>query len=141
MGFRFFDFPILALIFRSPLVMGGNLLQADDWTTSLLTNAEVIAVDQHSRDNHPVITTDTIVIWTARPQSGKGFGTDYYVAVFNISDTAQTVHYGWRDLRLSARSYRLRDLWTHGDIGSATSLEINLPPHASVLYRAAPNHQ
>ena len=121
-------------IFRSPLIMGGNLLESDDWTTSLLTNAEVIAVDQRSTENHPVITTDNIVIWTARPQSGR----DSYVAVFNISDTAQTVHYRWSDLGLSAPGYRLRDLWTHTNMGSAASLEITLPPHASVLYRAVP---
>jgi hypothetical protein len=130
-------------IFRSPLIMGGNLLLSDAWTTSLLTNAEVIAVDQHSRDNHPVITTDDIVIWTAKPQSGRDSGRnsgrdsgrEFYVAVFNISDTAQTVHYAWSDLGLSESSYRLRDLWTHTDRGLATSLEITLPPHASVLYR------
>ncbi len=126
-------------IFRSPLIMGGNLLLSDAWTTSLLTNAEVIAVDQHSRDNHPVITTDNIVIWTARPLSGRDAGRAFYVAVFNVSDTAQTVHYRWSDLGLSASSYRLRDLWTHTDLGSATSIEVTLPPHASVLYRAAPN--
>lgn len=124
-------------IFRSPLIMGGNLLQSDDWTTSLLTNAEVIAVDQHSRDNRPVINTDNIVIWTARPE----FGRDSYIAVFNISDIAQTVHYDWSALGLSAPSYNLRDLWTHTNIGSTTSIEITLPPHASVLYRAAPNHR
>ena len=118
-------------IFRSPLIMGGNLLLSDAWTTSLLTNAEVIAVDQDSRDNHPVITTDNIVIWTSRSQSGR----DSYIAVFNISDTAQTVHYTWRDLGLPAPSYRVRDLWTHTERGSATSIEITLPPHASVLYR------
>jgi len=121
-------------IFRSPLIMGGNLLLSDAWTTSLLTNAEVIAVDQNSSDNHPVITTDNIVIWTAQPQSRRDSG-NFYVAVFNISDAAQTVHYAWSDLGLSAPSYRLRDLWTHTDRGSATSLEVTLPPHASVLYR------
>jgi hypothetical protein len=123
-------------IFRSPLIMGGNLLRSDDWTTSLLTNGEVLAVDQHSRDNHPVITTDNVVIWTARPEAGK----DSYVTVFNISDTTQTVHYAWRDLGLAAPSYKLRDLWRRAEMESATSLDITLPPHASVLYRAAPNH-
>src|SRR6266498_720635 len=81
-------------IFRSPLIMGGNLLRSDAWTTSLLTNTEVITVDQHSRQNRPVITTDKVVIWTARPESGR----DAYLAVFNISDTEQTVHYAWSDL-------------------------------------------
>ena len=126
-------------IFRSPLIMGGNLLRTDAWTASLLTNTEVIAVDQHSTNNRPVINTDSIVIWTARPASGRSSGRDRYVAVFNISDTAQTVHYAWSVLGLPAPGYRLRDLWTHKDIGSATSLEITLPPHASVLYRATPN--
>ena len=42
-------------MFRSPLMMGGDLLSMDEWTTSLLTNPEVIALDQHSRDNHPVV--------------------------------------------------------------------------------------
>ena len=34
-------------IFRSPLIIGGNLTLFDEWTESLLTNPEVIAVDQH----------------------------------------------------------------------------------------------
>jgi hypothetical protein len=128
-------------IFRSPLIMGGNLLQSDTWTTSLLTNAEVIAVDQHSTENHPVITTDSIVIWTARPESVRDSGGDSYVAVFNISDTKQTVDYAWSDLGLSGLSYGLRDLWIHKDIGPATSLEVTVSPHASVLYRATPNRR
>ena len=124
--------------------MGGNLLQSDNWTTSLLANAEVIAVDQHSSDNHPVITMDNIVIWTARPasESGRDSAKERYLAVFNVSDIAQNVHYRWSDLGLSARGYWLRDLWTHKNIGSATSVEITLLPHASVLYRVTPNlHQ
>jgi alpha-galactosidase len=124
-------------IFRSPLIMGGNLLLADDWTTSLLTNEEVIAVDQHSRDNHPVLTTDNVVIWTARPELGRG----HYVAVFNISDTEQTVRYAWSDLGLPAPRYRLRDLWSHAKTGTGASLEITLPPHASVLYSALPSRR
>jgi len=121
-------------IFRSPLIMGGNLTQADAWTTSLLTNAEVIAVDQHSTDNRPVINTENIVIWTARPETGKGT----YIAVFNLSETGQTVQYAWKDLGLESAKYQLRDLWERQDLGSANSLSITLPPHASILYRAAP---
>jgi hypothetical protein len=121
-------------IFRSPLIMGGNLLQSDAWTTSLLTNPEVIAVDQHSTDNRPVITTDDLVIWTARAESGR----DAYVAVFNISDTAQTVHYAWNDLGFSAPSYRLRDLWTRQNIDTGAAVDVTLRPHASILYRVSP---
>ena len=45
-------------IFPSPLIVGGDLPAADAWTLSLLTNPEVIAVDQHSSGNRPVINTD-----------------------------------------------------------------------------------
>ncbi len=41
-------------IFRSPLILGGELPSSDEWTTKLLTNPEVLAVDQHSKDHRPV---------------------------------------------------------------------------------------
>jgi hypothetical protein len=121
-------------MFRSPLIIGGNLTRADAWTTALLTNTEVIAVDQHSKENRPVINTENVVIWTAQPESGKGS----YVAVLNLSDAGQNVHYDWKDLGLRSANYKLRDLWERRNIGSATSLSITLPPHSSVLYRATP---
>ena len=120
-------------VFRSPLIMGGNLLQADAWTTSLLTNPEVIAVDQHSTGNRPVIAADDTIVWLARPE----FGDDFYIAVFNISDARQTIHYEWKDLGLAANSYRLRDLWLRKNLQSAASLNVTLEPHASVLLQAS----
>lgn len=120
-------------IFRSPLIMGGDLLALtdDDWTTSLLTNEEVIEVDQHSNHNHAVLTTDTTAVWLARPENGEG----YYVAVFNLSDKEQTVHYEWKDLGVPAGTYRIHDLWEGKDFDPVKSLIITLRPHASVLYR------
>jgi alpha-galactosidase len=118
-------------IFRSPLIMGGDLLSLDDWTKSLLTNTEVIAVNQHSSENHPVITTDNIVIWTAKPDDGKG----RYVAVFNIGDTEQTVSYEWKQLALPDGNRKVRDLWQKKDMAKAKSLNLKLAPHASALWR------
>jgi hypothetical protein len=117
-------------IFRSPLIMGGNLTQADAWTKSLLTNSEVIAVDQHSLDNKPVITTDDLVVWIAKPEKRKGF----YVAIFNVSDQPKTVNYSFKDLGLSSSSYRMRDLWEHQELGVAKAVNVTLRPHTSVLY-------
>ncbi|HKV39843.1 MAG TPA: alpha-L-fucosidase, partial [Blastocatellia bacterium] len=94
-------------IFRSPLIMGGDLRSNDEWTTSLLNNPAVIAVDQHSRENHAVITTSDVAVWTARPDSGTG----YYVAVFNLGETERTIHYEWKQLGLPERAHSMRDLW------------------------------
>ena len=121
-------------IFRSPLMIGANLPKNDAWTTSLLTNPEVIAVDQHSNENRPVISTSTVVVWTARPDAGD----DRYLAVFNLDEHEQKVHYDWKELGLTGPKFQLRDLWERKDLGTATSLSVTLPPHGCTLYRLSP---
>jgi hypothetical protein len=121
-------------IFRSPLMMGGDLPHNDAWTTALLTNSEFLAVDQQSRDPKLAFSSDDDVVWTSRPQDNAG----YYVAVFNRADTPRTLHFGWEQLGIPAGAYGLRDLWEHRDLGKQESLAVQLPPHACVLYSARP---
>jgi len=121
-------------IFRSPLMMGGDLTGNDAFTLSLLTNSEVLGVNQHSTGNHPVLVDTQRAAWIAQPESGAG----YYVAVFNRGDSPRTYNYTWKELGLKAGSYRLRDLWQHQDLGHAESLTITLPSHGAELYKAVP---
>jgi alpha-galactosidase len=127
-------------MFPSPLMVGGELPAADAWTLSLLTNSEVLAVDQHSSENHPVIdiSTDKTVVWLAEagPDSAKGDGQ--YLAVFNLTESKAVVRYEWKELGMTRKAYMLRDLWEHKDLGSASALTVTLPPHSSILYRASP---
>jgi alpha-galactosidase len=126
-------------IFRSPLMMGGDLPSNDAWTTSLLTNAEVIAVNQRSRGGHPVFTSSTTAIWVAEDSSGKvSQAKGHYVAAFNLADIQQTIHHSWQELKLEGANDRVRDLWEHKDLGSVQNLNVTLAPHASVLYRVSP---
>ena len=117
-------------IFPSPLMVGGDLPRADAWTTSLLTNPEVIEVDQNSTGNHPVITTDKAVVWMAQSSTTKG----YYLAAFNLGESSETLHYSWKDLGLPGSNYGLRDLWERKDLGASGAVNLTLPPHGSVLY-------
>jgi len=126
-------------ISRSPLIMGGDLTSMDAWTTSLLTNPEVIDVNQNSRENRAVISNDTAAVWLARLSSiflaDRILSREYcYLAVFNLSDREQTLRYEWKQLDLSGPVYRVRDLWSHKKLGKARSLTVTLPAHASVLY-------
>jgi hypothetical protein len=121
-------------IFPSPLMVGGELPSADAWTTSLLTNPEVIAMDQHSTGNHPVITTDKVVVWVAQSSLTKS----QYLAVFNISESNQALQYAWQDLGFTGPKYKLRDLWQRKDAGIAASIEVTVPPHGVVLYSLSP---
>jgi alpha-galactosidase len=121
-------------IFPSPLMVGGELPSADAWTTSLLINPEVIAMDQHSTGNHPVITTDKVVVWVAQSSLTKS----QYLAVFNISESNQALQYAWKDLGFTGPKYKLRDLWQRKDAGVAASIEVTVPPHGVVLYSLSP---
>jgi hypothetical protein len=116
---------------RSPLVAGTNLTKMDSATEALYTNPEVIAVDQHSRENREWSRKGPLVVWTARPEEGTG----RYVAVFNLGDKAQDVTSSWKDLGLPEGNHAVRDLWARKDLGSATSLKTSLAAHAVMLYR------
>jgi len=66
-------------ISRSPLMFGGDLPSNDEFTLSLLTNPEVLAVDQHSRNNKQLFRDKGKVAWVAdAPDGGK------YLALFNL---------------------------------------------------------
>ena len=122
-------------VFRSPLIMGGSLvaLKNDSATLALLTNPEVLDVDQHSTNSHAAINTESSAVWVSQPMSGGG----NYVAIFNLQDKPQTFHLAASDLGLPVASYRIRDLWSRKDLPPASSLNFTLPPHASVLFRLA----
>src|SRR5262249_4989291 len=70
-------------ITTSPLMIGGNLTEMDAWTTSLLTNREILALDQHSVNGRQVLdlgnATGNAVVWRAQMADGDG----EYLAVFN----------------------------------------------------------
>ena len=70
-------------IIRSPLIIGANLTRNDDWTTSRLTNQEVLDVNQHSSSNRPIIISNRTVVWSALSASGH----DRYLALFNRGET------------------------------------------------------
>jgi len=117
-------------IFRSPLIMGGNLTRMDGWTTRLLTNPEVLAVDQHSSGGRQVTAGDNAIVW--RAQDGKG---GYYLAAFNLGEETRKLNWSWTQLGMPEATYRLRDLWERKGMGTAAKLSLSINKHGSVLLR------
>lgn len=66
-------------IARSPLMHGGDLTKTDAETLALLTNREVLAVNQHSSENHQLFSRDGQIAWLARVPDSQ----DRYLALFN----------------------------------------------------------
>ncbi len=119
-------------IARSPLIMGGDLRHLDAPTLALLTNPEVLAVNQASTDNQPHFVEDGMRVWTARPVTQAG---SRYLALFNTTDKAREVGIDFRWLGI-ASTVRVRDLWDRKDIGTANRrFAATLPPHGAGLYQ------
>jgi alpha-galactosidase len=114
-------------IARSPLILGTNLTRMDEQIETMMTNPEVIAVDQRSTGNRPVIQGPDTVIWTAI-EPGV-----HLVAVFNLRDVPATITETWSQLGLDKKSYRVRDLWQREDVGTQPSLLVSLPAHGAAL--------
>jgi alpha-galactosidase len=121
-------------IIRSPLMFGGDLPSCDAWTLSLLTNAEVLAVNQNSAKNHQSYLADEVLAWTAEIPGSS----ERYVAVFNLSDVERKVQLDWDAVGVPTRSVKVRDLWAGKDLGDQPALQITLPAHASWLARVSP---
>jgi alpha-galactosidase len=69
-------------IARSPLMYGGDMTKMDDFTLSLLTNDEVLAVNQNSTSNRPLFDHDNLMAWIADVPNSP----DKYLALFNARD-------------------------------------------------------
>jgi len=142
-------------IARSPLIMGGNMTKNDDFTLSLMTNDEVLAVDQESTNNRQLFNTNNMVAWVADVPDSK----DKYLALFNASpapvggrgrveaptpaaDTASAqpreISVSLAELGFSA-SVKVRDLWNHKNLGSVTgTFTQTINSHGAGLYRIHP---
>ncbi len=122
-------------IARSPLILGANLTQLDAFAETLLTNREVLFVDQHSTGNHllaGVGEPGRDVVW--RSDEPKG-GKRSFVAAFNVGDTPLDYNYAWKQLGLKGSEHRVRDLWQAEELGHMKELKGTLPPHGAALFR------
>jgi len=122
-------------IFRSPLMFGGDLPSNDAFTLSLLTNDEVLAVDQHSRENHELFANGNEVAWVASAPNSR----DKYLALFNLDDHASaTLGVKWTQLNLNGKC-AVRDLWQHKELGdSEGEASVEVRPHGARLLRIHP---
>jgi hypothetical protein len=121
-------------IARAPLMFGGDMVKMDEYTLSLLTNDEVLAVDQHSLNNRPLYDRAGLVAWTADVPGSP----DRYLALFNANGSSASCGVKLADLGLGGPA-RVRDLWAGSDLGTCgPEFSAELPPHGAGLYRLAP---
>lgn len=118
-------------IARSPLIHGGDMTQMDAATLSLLTNDEVIALNQYSIRNRQLFRSGDLVAWTADDENSS----DKYLAVFNTGAAAANVPVSLASLGFTG-SVQIRSLWSLNDIGPYTgTFSPFIASHGAELYR------
>jgi hypothetical protein len=137
------QFTLLTLwsVFRSPLMMGGDLTKLDDFTLALLTNDEILAVNQRSQNNRQLFNRDGLIGWLADvPDS-----TDRYLALFNTqskpagSNAPASLKVAVKLAELGfASPVRVRELWRQADLGeSSGEFAPQIYWHSAGLYRVS----
>jgi hypothetical protein len=121
-------------IFRSPLMMGGNLPDNDEWTLSLLTNEEYMEMHRNSYGAHQHSRNEKNgkgdIIWVS---NGKGCK---YVALFNTRDVEHKIKLDLTQILMPDEKYSVRDIWNDKDLGEfKNSFSAQIQPHGAGLYK------
>jgi len=96
-------------IARSPLIFGGDMTKLDEFTLSILTNPEMLAVNQHSTNNRQIKRENNLIVWAADVPDSE----DKYVALFNAQSKG--------DLDFTSADYASPVI-----VGEGNSQEINV---------------
>jgi len=74
---------------RSPLIFGGDMTKLDEFTKEMLTNPEMLKVNQQSTNNRQVSRDKNLIVWTADVPNSK----DKYVALFNAQSKGDNIDF------------------------------------------------
>jgi len=119
---------------RSPLILGANLTLLDDATRKLLTNPDLIRIDQTATRSGQVMHDEDIIAWTADlpPDSPDG---SIVLALFNTGESQVVLDSSFEAYNLEAATYSVKDVWTGKTLNKVKSVQsLTLEPHACVLW-------
>ncbi|WP_431279208.1 X2-like carbohydrate binding domain-containing protein [Leifsonia poae] len=121
-------------ISAAPMYVGNDLTKLDQFGVDLLTNREVVAVNQTGTPAQPVSTSTDKQVWYAPNADGS-----YTVALFNLGRTDSDITANWSDLGLTGAA-SVRDLWAGKDLGTFASKFTGqtIPIHGVRLLKVTP---
>ena len=120
-------------MFRSPLMLGGELRENRPEDLALLRNRALLSLNQNSSENRPLLHTDRAAVWACRDANGCAV-----IALFNLSDAAQTVSVPLFEFGYE-KQYGTVNLWTEKKEAPVCGvLSKALPPHGCAVVRLDP---
>jgi alpha-galactosidase len=101
-------------IVAAPLIFSGDITRMDDFTLSLLTNDEIIEVDQDplGKPGYRVTKNGALEVWKRQMEDGS-----IVAGLFNRGEKQEDITVRWSDLGISGKQ-KIRDLWRQKDLGT-----------------------
>jgi len=129
-------FSLWALL-DAPLIAGNDVRSMTPEIKEILTNTEVIAVNQDKlgQEGHRAKKTGDLEVWAKTLADGGRA-----VILLNRGATESEISVAWEDIGYTAHlPAKVRDLWAHKDVGTFTgSYSAKVPSHAVVMVKVAP---
>jgi len=119
-------------LLNAPLIAGNDIRSMSAETRSILTNTEVIAVNQDwgGRQGHKISDNGNLEVWR-KPMSNGSVA----VVLLNRGTSASTVSTTASALNLGpASSYSVRDLWARTTSSSPGTISASVPGHGAAMY-------
>ena len=127
----------------APLLAGNDIRKMDKETLGILTNKEVIAVNQDKlgKQGGRYMKVGEHEIWVKQLSNGEAavcfFNRDEQP--WNVETVLQKENLSFADVRFWEKEYKVRDLWKHKDIGSTKDkMQFDIPAHGVVLLKLTP---
>ncbi len=119
-------------IFRSPLIIGGEMTGFDEFTMNLLTNEAILGMHRNARHSHQVwrkeIDGIEHILWMASSAEGG-----QYFSVFNVGETDSKIEIKLSDLEIY-EPVTGRELWSGETVSEKDVIRVNLKSHGAKAY-------
>lgn len=119
-------------IFRSPLMIGGEMTGFDEFTMGLITNTEILAMHRNSRNAHQVwrreIGGNEYILWTASSAEGGR-----YLAVFNAGEKDAAIELPLAEAEIYDK-VTAKELWSGEEVSDIDTIRAEISSHGAKAY-------
>lgn len=124
----------------TPLMLGNDLNSISSETLSIISNSELIALDQDPACLQATVVKNYGAVEAWAKDLGEKNSDVKAFALLNRSEKPQTLNVSFEELGLEGVT-TVRDLWAHSDLSVDGRLRVTVPAHGTAVFRAAGTHK
>lgn len=119
-------------IFRSPLMIGGEMTGFDEFTMGLITSTEILAMHRNARNAHQIwrreIGGNEYILWTASSAEGGR-----YLAVFNAGEKDAAIELPLAEAEIYDK-VAAKELWSGEEVSDIDTIRAEISSHGAKAY-------